>query len=311
MVGEPQHAILVAAVLRTAPVGYRQKRSATSVRATASSPVILPRSTAIMHRRKKAHCYHGCLLGGTLKRLVAGLLLIAITVSGCGRIGFDSLDKGADGAGETTARIALVQSTAGWSSSRVTSRSVTLNTAPKMGDLMIVAVSTSFTIPVSVTDSAGNTYQGVSSNPTANSDPYCNILLYYARNVTTTDTFTATVTTGPGNDYLSVVVLEVAGTDPVAPLADNVRSAGMNASPMAGPIQSARDEALYFALLCHNGTRTTTMGPGYQVLEIPTEAGATNSAIVTAYKLGDAHPTDVNAMMSGADSWQMMLAAFE
>ncbi|MEO6774996.1 MAG: hypothetical protein ABI467_18670 [Kofleriaceae bacterium] len=245
-------------------------------------------------------------MGKTSHRLVAGLLIaIAITVSGCGRIGFSALD-----ADETTAHIALVQSTDGWSSSKVTSRSVTLDAAPKLDDLVIVAVSTSFTIPVSVTDSAGNSYQGVPSNPTVNSGSYCNILLYYARNATTTDTFTATVT-GPSDDYLSVVVAEVAGTDPVAPLADNVRSAGMNASPMAGPIQSARDEALYFALLCHNDTRTTTMGSDYQVLEIPTETGATNSAMVTAYKLGDAHPTEVAAMMSQSDSWQMMLTAFE
>ncbi len=176
---------------------------------------------------------------------------------------------------------------------------------------MIVAVSTSFTAPVSVTDNAGNTYQGVSSNPTANSSTYCNILIYYARNIVTVDGFTATVTTGPGDDYLSVVVVEVAGADPVVPLAQDVRIAGMNALPMAGPIQSARDGALYFALLCHNATRTTNVGADYQLLEVPTEAGSTNSAMVTAYRFGDAVPTTIEAMMSGSDSWQMMLAAFQ
>jgi hypothetical protein len=176
---------------------------------------------------------------------------------------------------------------------------------------VIVAVSTSFTAPVSVTDNAGNTYQGISSNPTANSPTYCNILIYYAPNIMTVDGFTATVTTGAGTDYLSVVVLEVAGADPVDPLADDATNAAMSALPMVGPIQSARDGSLYFALLCHNATRTTSMGAGFQLLEVPTEAGSTNSAMVTAYRLGDAVPTTADAMMSGADYWQMMLAAFE
>lgn len=210
-----------------------------------------------------------------------------------------------------SAGVALVQSTNGWSSSRVSSQSVTLGTAPTSGNLVIVAVSTSFTAPVSVTDNAGNTYRGISSNPTANSPTYCNILVYYASNVVTTDGFTTTVTIASSTDYLSVVVLEVAGADPVAPLAVDTTNAAMSASPTVGPIQSARDGSLYFALLCHNATRTTSMGSGFQLLEVPTEAGSTNSALVSAYKLGDAVPTTADATMSGSDYWQMMLAAFE
>jgi hypothetical protein len=232
------------------------------------------------------------------------MLLAVIAVCGCGRVAFEpivdaEIAEGASGTTDSSTGVTLVQSTNGWSASRVTSRSVTLGAAPTAGNLVIVAVSTSFTAPVTVTDNAGNTYQGVSSNPTANSPTYCNILIYYARNVMTVDGFTATVMTSPGDDYLSVVVAEL------------VSNAGMSATPMVGPIQSVRDGAFYFTLLCHNATRTTTMGSSYQVLEVPTEAGGTNSAMVTAFKLGDAVPTTADAMLSGSDYWQMMLAAFE
>lgn len=243
-------------------------------------------------------------------------IVAVLTTTGCGRIGFgpsgdDTSDGAIDTMGSTSSRISLVQSTNGWSPSRVTSRSVSLGAAPTPGNLVIVAVSTSFTAPVTVTDNAGNTYQGISSNPAMNSPTYCNVHMFYASDVMTVDGFTATVTTGPGDDWLSVVVLEVAGADPIIPLAADTKGAATSTSPMVGPIQSSRDGALYFAVLCHNATRTTTMGPGYELLEVPTEAGATNSAMVTAYKLGNAAPTTADAMLSPADSWQMMLAAFE
>jgi len=248
-------------------------------------------------------------------------MVAALVMSACGRIGFDPASesdtgdaRATDGARDAPASgggVALVQSTNGWSDARVTSRSVALPAAPAAGNLVIVAVSTSFTAPVSVTDNAGNSYQGVSSNPTSNSPTYCNILTYYARDVMTVDGFTATVTTSPGDDYLSVVVLEVAGADPGTPLAADARNAGTSASPTVGPIQSQRDGALYFTLLCHNATRTTTLGTGYDLLEVPTEAGSTNSAMVTAYRFGDALPTTADATLSSSDSWQMMLAAFQ
>jgi hypothetical protein len=221
---------------------------------------------------------------------------------GCGRLEFEPL---ADGSGVTG--VTVVQTASQWTPAMVATQSITLT--PTAGNLLVLAISNSFDVPMSVVDNAGNTYVGVPSNPTANDPVYCNISVYYATNIAAVADQTIVVTS-TSTDYVSLAVHEIAGADPQAPFVADLRTNGMSAMPTGGPIESDADGTLYFATLCHNQTRTTSFSPDYQVLEVPTEAGSMNSALVTAYKLGDAAVTTTSATLSSSDNWQVILAAF-
>jgi hypothetical protein len=141
-----------------------------------------------------------------------------------------------------------------------------------------------------------------------NSSTYCNIFVYYARDIVTTPGFAVTV--NAPSDHITLALFEVAGADPASPLAADLLQSGTSATPSCGPIAGQVAGSLYLATLCHNGTETTTVGSGFQLLQAPTESGSNNSALATAYKIGDAAPTSVSATLSSSDGWQLLLAAF-
>ena len=243
--------------------------------------------------------------------LIAGLAL------GCGRVGFDSVssDDGADFApvdgndAPAANAIGLAQTASTWSTAMVVTQPLTLSPAPEAKSLVVVSVSTSFQVVTSVTDNAGNTYVGVPSNPTQNSPTYCNIFVYYARDIATTPSFTTSVTVASA-DHVSVAIHVFTAADQSAALADDLRNSGNGSAPTCGPVQSDEAGSAYVATLCHNSDRTTTFGAGFQATEAPTESGNNNSALATAYKLGDATPTTASATLSANDDWQVILAAF-
>lgn len=237
-------------------------------------------------------------------------LLCAVIAVGCGRYGFDTSIIGSDAGGrDAGSGLALVQTTSTWSPSMVSTQPLALPTAPAVGSLVAVSVSTSFQVVTAVSDNAGNAYLGVPSNPTQNSPIYCNVFVFYARVDATTSGFTTSVTV-QNPDYVTVAIHVIDGADPVAPLAADMRNAGNSSSPACGPVQSDVDGSGYLATLCHNTTVTTTFGTGFQITEAPTESGSNNSALVTAFKLGDAQPTTITASLSANDDWQVILAAF-
>ena len=255
-------------------------------------------------------------MGGIRATGLCGVLCVVMAV-GCGRVGFDAVptgdssDPGGDdtGSGDTGSGLALVETTSVWSPSMVTTQPLTLPTAPAVGSLVVVSVSTSFQVVTAVSDNAGNAYIGAPSNPTQNSQTYCNVFVFYARVVATTSGFTTSVTV-QSSDYVTLAIHVLDGADANAPLAGDMRNAGNGSSPACGPVQSDVEGSVYLATLCHNTTLTTTFGAGFQITEAPTESGNNNSALATAFKLGAAVPTTMTASLSQNDNWQVILAAF-
>jgi hypothetical protein len=163
--------------------------------------------------------------------------------------------------------VRLVNSASAWSTATVSSQPVALASDPIAGNLLVVSISTSFEVPTSVTDNAGNAYVRAPSTPTMNSSVYCNLFVHYARDIATTAGFVTTVS-GP-SDHISVAVHELAGANPLLPLAADLLQSGNGTPPGCGPIQSDVDGSLYIAALCHNSTQTTTVGSGFAILEAP------------------------------------------
>jgi hypothetical protein len=127
--------------------------------------------------------------------------------------GTNSGDTGGNWSFVTGAVPQLVQSTASSGPSGTSQLTLSFpNPWPRQGDLILVAVSARNQSIAPPTDNASNTYYLVASS-TFGSSPTQSVSLYYAKNVSTTQSFAVTVngTSSLGSQLLNAQVLEYTG----------------------------------------------------------------------------------------------------
>jgi len=246
----------------------------------------------------------------TEPRCQGGLCLYAASTDACAAGQYCDVASGCQpvpGDSGAPASVTLVQSAGAWDTSSVLRRSASFDTPPTAGNTIVVSISTSFQVVTRVTDTAGNAYVGVPSNPTMNSPTYCNTFVYYASDIVTAPDLTVNVV-AENPDRLTFAVHELSRGDASGPLAGDIRCSDNGPIPSCGPPPLSTTPTAHLATLCHNRTRTTTFDAPFLIAQAPTESGDDNSALVTAFAPGAS--VEARAMLSSSDDWQMILTAF-
>ena len=229
--------------------------------------------------------------------------MIACTLAAaCGRIGFEPVGDG----GGAAAAISLVQAQSNRASPS-NALDVAFAMPPAAGNLVVAAVSTYDGAVTAITDTAGNTFRGLSFNPQVTSFGV-HVYVFYVANIATANPYSVRVTTATGGtDDLSVAIHEYSGA---SALDRESGASGASASPDSGMVTTTRDGELFFGATGRDNTAVTSAGAGYTLREIATEDGGAFVPLVTEDKIGAAQTTSASFTESVNSTWACELATF-
>jgi hypothetical protein len=215
--------------------------------------------------------------------------------------------------------IALVQSKLG-STTTTGANAVTFTSTPTAGNLIVVCVtyfgggSDYFS---SIADNKSNTYTQVGSTLHANAtSDYCRV--YYAKNITSSATFTITVnfTGSPGSGDTMVAIHEYSGADTTAPLDSvNPGATGSGTAVSPGAVTPTVNGCLIFSGGCDdsgaNATPTANTGGGYTLRQHQDDASSHERIYTEDFVQTTAASTTASFTIGASSHWAVQAAVFK
>jgi hypothetical protein len=167
---------------------------------------------------------------------------------------------------------------------------------PRVGDLLVVAVSARNQTITAPTDNASNTYTLISSSTFGSSPSYA-FSLYYAKNILATSSFTITVHGGGGSgQFLSAGAFEYTGINPSSTFDKyTANTAGSSTALTSFTASGQSTGELYFGALTFAASTTASPGSGWTA-----EAGITNNNTTQALYVEDVAST---SQLTTAATW--------
>ena len=80
--------------------------------------------------------------------------------------------------------------------------------------------------------------------------------------------------------------------------------------PSSGPVTTTLDGELYFGAMSHDGTLTTSAGPGFMKREVPADSSI-NVPLATEDMVGPAQTAAATFSLSTPASWACALVTFK
>lgn len=190
------------------------------------------------------------------------------------------------------------------------SAAVTFDSTPTAGNLILVFASNfpGSASTATCTDNKSNTYSQVfTAQDTSTSS---RVWHWYAKNVTSSATFTITVNPTGASADITVVIVEVSGADTTAPLDQNNTATGNGTAPTVSVTTSTNNEG-YFGVLTHNGTnRTLTENGSYSLID-ENEGGTSNMPISVEWRTTTSGTISASwTIGTGAVDWVCGVASY-
>lgn len=188
-----------------------------------------------------------------------------------------------------------------------TNSSITFNSTPTSGNLVVVNVTKSTSVAFvdgDVTDNKGNTYTLVrNQNSSSDGDQGA---IFYAKNITSSATFTITY---PGGGTISIA--EYSGVDTVSPLNQQNSSSGSSNTPDSGNVTVANNGELFVGLAWSlNNGDSWAANNGFTIRQSEIDNN-TYERHAFADKIGDAQTTSANFTVGSSALWLCLIATFK